>query len=84
MSPVGFLARGLILMYQYGLSPVLPGSCRFHPTCSAYALTAVDRFGVLAGGWLAVRRMLRCHPWGGHGLDPVPSTLDERNAAKRA
>ncbi len=66
------VARALILGYRYGISPLLPGSCRFHPSCSAYALEAVDRFGALEGGWLAARRLLRCHPWGGHGYDPVP------------
>lgn len=64
--------RGVILLYKYGVSPVLPGGCRFHPSCSSYALEAVDRLGAGRGGALAMRRILRCHPWGGSGFDPVP------------
>jgi len=63
---------GLISLYRYGISPLLPPRCRFQPTCSAYALEAVRRHGPLRGGLLASRRVLRCHPWGGHGYDPVP------------
>jgi putative membrane protein insertion efficiency factor len=55
-----------------------PSPCRFVPTCSAYAAEAVELHGVARGGWLALRRITRCHPWGGHGLDPVP----ERSAAR--
>jgi putative membrane protein insertion efficiency factor len=62
----------LIRGYRYLLSPWLGSSCRFHPSCSAYALTAVERFGVLRGSWLAVQRLLRCHPWHAGGVDPVP------------
>lgn len=61
-----------ILLYRWLLSPVLPAVCRFHPTCSAYALEAIARFGPLVGWLLAMRRLLRCHPWGGCGVDPVP------------
>lgn len=75
MNPGKSILKGLILAYRYGISPVLPPSCRYTPTCSQYALTAIDRFGALRGGWLAVRRILRCHPWGGCGHDPVPDTL---------
>jgi putative membrane protein insertion efficiency factor len=64
-----------ILAYRWLLSPVLPRSCRFEPSCSAYALEAVRRHGALAGGCLAVRRILRCHPWGGQGYDPVPEAF---------
>ena len=62
------LARG----WQIGPSAVLPPSCRFQPSCSAYAITAVRRYGAGKGGWLAIRRIARCHPFGGHGFDPVP------------
>jgi hypothetical protein len=67
----GFLC-GLIRVYQWGISPLLPGTCRFHPTCSAYAIEAVSRHGALRGSWLGLRRLLQCHPWGGSGVDPVP------------
>lgn len=49
-----------------------PSSCRYLPTCSSYAVEAIERYGLASGGWLAVRRISRCHPWGGHGFDPVP------------
>ena len=66
------LLWGLIKGYQLFISPVLPGSCRYTPSCSAYAAEAVIRHGALKGGWLALRRLLRCHPFGGWGYDPVP------------
>ena len=62
----------LIGFYQKVISPLTPPSCRFQPTCSAYAIEAIETHGALRGGWLAVRRLARCHPWGGHGFDPVP------------
>ena len=62
----------LIRAYQYAVSPLFVASCRFHPSCSAYALEAVDRHGSLRGAWLAVKRLLRCHPWHSGGCDPVP------------
>ena len=65
---------GAIRLYQAGVSPLLPGSCRYTPTCSEYAATAVARFGSARGAWLALRRLARCHPLGGRGYDPVPST----------
>lgn len=63
---------GVIRFYQVAISPWTPATCRFQPTCSQYALGAVRRHGVLRGGWLALRRIGRCHPWGGQGYDPVP------------
>lgn len=62
----------LIRLYQLTLSSVTGRQCRFLPTCSEYAMEAIDKHGALKGSWLAVRRILRCHPWGGHGFDPVP------------
>ena len=62
----------LIRGYQLGISPMLPAACRYSPTCSAYAAEAIRRYGAARGGWLSVRRLLRCHPWGGSGFDPVP------------
>jgi len=62
---------GLIRLYQLAASP-FPSPCRFTPSCSTYALEAFERHGVLRGGWLAARRLSRCHPFGGSGLDPVP------------
>jgi putative membrane protein insertion efficiency factor len=69
------IARALILIargWQLGPSRVLPPSCRFSPSCSAYAITALQRYGALKGSWLAAKRILRCQPWGGQGIDPVP------------
>ncbi|MCJ7543982.1 MAG: membrane protein insertion efficiency factor YidD [Phycisphaerae bacterium] len=62
----------LVRLYQVTLSPLLGGQCRFLPTCSHYALEAVGRHGVLVGGWLGLRRLLRCHPFSRGGYDPVP------------
>ncbi|MGE5516954.1 MAG: membrane protein insertion efficiency factor YidD [Bacteroidota bacterium] len=72
MSPAGMVLRGLIRAYQVLISPVLPPACRFTPTCSAYAMEAVARHGAVKGGWLAVHRVCRCHPWNEGGYDPVP------------
>ena len=62
----------LVRAWQVGPSALLPPSCRFQPSCSAYAITALRRYGALKGGWLAVRRIARCHPFGSYGPDPVP------------
>lgn len=61
-----------IRFYQLCISPMLPNACRFTPTCSQYAVEAIMKHGIFRGTWLAVRRILRCHPWGGSGYDPVP------------
>lgn len=66
--PLIWLVRG----YQLMISPFLPPSCRFHPTCSQYALEALRRHGAIKGVWLALRRIFRCHPWHPGGHDPVP------------
>ncbi len=62
----------LIRFYQVCISPLLPPACRYTPTCSQYALEAFRKYGPFKGGWLTLRRLLRCHPWGGSGYDPVP------------
>ena len=62
----------LIRFYQICISPLKPGSCRFTPTCSQYALEAFRKHGIIKGMYLSIRRILRCHPWGGSGYDPVP------------
>jgi len=72
----------LLRVYRLLVSPMYGDTCRFYPSCSAYALEAVDRHGVLRGGWLAVRRLLRCHPWNPGGVDLVPPTT--RAAARSA
>lgn len=61
-----------VWVYRLCISPMLPRSCRFTPTCSAYAIEALRRHGPFKGLWLTVRRLSRCHPWGGSGYDPVP------------
>jgi len=67
--------QALILMakaWQLGPSRVMPPTCRYHPSCSQYAVEALGKHGAIKGGWLAIKRILRCNPWGGHGHDPVP------------
>ena len=73
-SAVAWLLALPIRFYRYVISPLMPRSCRYEPTCSAYAIEALRVHGPLKGTWLAVRRITRCHPWGGHGYDPVPGT----------
>lgn len=63
---------GLVRVYQAVLSPYLPSACRYTPTCSQYAIEAIRKHGAVRGGWLGLKRISRCHPWGGHGYDPVP------------
>lgn len=74
-----YLSKGLTLIillpvyiYKYAISPFTPGSCRHTPTCSTYAVEAFKIHGPFKGLWLAIRRILKCHPWGTHGYDPVP------------
>lgn len=61
-----------IYFYKYSISPMLPPACRYTPTCSEYAIQAIKKYGPFKGVWLATKRICRCHPWGGHGYDPVP------------
>ncbi|GHE02091.1 membrane protein insertion efficiency factor [Defluviimonas sp. 20V17] len=72
MSPLARLFAVPVHVYRLVISPLLGSNCRYQPTCSAYALEALQRHGALKGGWLALRRIARCHPWGGSGYDPVP------------
>jgi putative membrane protein insertion efficiency factor len=66
------LLIALIRVYQLFVSPLLGNHCRFYPSCSQYAREAIEQHGALCGGWLAIRRLLRCHPWHPGGVDPVP------------
>ncbi len=61
-----------IRLYCWLISPMLGTNCRYHPSCSAYALEAIEKHGAARGSWLSLRRVCRCHPWGGDGYDPVP------------
>jgi putative membrane protein insertion efficiency factor len=72
MTPAAWLLAQPIRAYRLILSPWVGQSCRFQPTCSAYALEALRRHGALRGGWLTLRRIARCHPWGDSGIDDVP------------
>lgn len=62
----------MIRWYQQYISPLTPPSCRYTPTCSQYTLEAIQKYGPIKGLWLGIKRISRCHPWGGHGYDPVP------------
>ena len=73
MSPVAGFLRALVRAYQWTLSPLIGPVCRYTPSCSEYACQALHDHGAARGGWLAIKRILRCHPWGGHGHDPVPA-----------
>ena len=76
MSPAARTAAAAIRGYRY-VTASRPSPCRYEPTCSAYALEAVERHGALRGGYLTARRLLRCHPWAGVGIDPVPGSASE-------
>ncbi|MBU8879857.1 membrane protein insertion efficiency factor YidD [Bacillus sp. FJAT-29790] len=73
---------GFIRFYQIVISPLKPPTCRFYPTCSHYGLESVKRFGPLKGGWLALRRIMKCHPFHPGGLDPVPENWPKRKIVK--
>ncbi len=72
-----------LYLYRWGISPILPGSCRYEPSCSSYAIEAVKIHGPLRGAWLSVKRLSRCHPWGGAGCDPVPPRADNQSDARQ-
>ncbi len=67
-----FIIKLLIVFYKKSISPLLPRSCRYSPTCSQYSLDVINKFGLLKGLKLSFKRILSCHPWGGHGHDPIP------------
>ncbi|MBR2338293.1 MAG: membrane protein insertion efficiency factor YidD [Clostridia bacterium] len=77
------LLIGLIRWYQRAISSHTRPACRFLPTCSAYAIEAIERFGALKGTGLAVWRILRCNPWGGHGYDPVPEKKEKTRSRRK-
>ena len=81
MTPAAYIISLPVRAYRLVLSPYLGNGCRFQPTCSIYALDALQRHGALKGGGLMVSRICRCHPWGGHGYDPVPGA-DPKHDAK--
>ena len=81
LSPAGWLLVGLLTVYRRFISPLLGPRCRFYPSCSAYALEAVQVHGALRGSWLAVRRLSRCHPFHAGGFDPVPGTDGDQGSA---
>jgi putative membrane protein insertion efficiency factor len=86
MKFLAFVLAALVRLYQLTLSSVTPAHCRYLPSCSAYAHEALLAHGPLAGGWLALRRILRCQPWGGSGYDPVPPRgvpLGDRRGTRR-
>ena len=83
MTLAAHALRALVLIYRYTLSGLIGRSCRFVPTCSEYALEALDRHGAGRGSWLILRRLARCHPWGGSGLDPVPDGTVPQSAPSR-
>jgi putative membrane protein insertion efficiency factor len=75
-----YVLIGLLKLYRLCISPMYGQVCRFYPSCSAYALEAVERHGAVRGSWLAVRRLVRCHPWNPGGYDPVPPKDVDRGA----
>ncbi len=84
MSAVASVLKGAIHVYRYVISPLFPAACRFEPSCSTYALQALRRHGAWGGFVLTVRRLLRCHPWGGCGYDPVPGRSSDTRREEEA
>lgn len=82
MTPLAYLLSLPIRAYRLIFSPWVGHNCRYHPTCSAYGLEALEKHGALRGSWLTVRRILRCNPWGGMGVDPVPESKPEDTPPK--
>lgn len=77
-----FVLIGLVRFYQMAISPYLGRTCRYTPTCSQYTIKAIEEWGPAKGVWLGIKRISSCHPWGGHGYDPVPSS-STRNTEKK-
>lgn len=73
----------MVYIYKLAISPFTQASCRFQPTCSTYAIEAIKKHGPLKGGWLALKRFSRCHPWGDHGYDPVPKIYIKKIKVKK-
>ena len=84
MKLASTVARLLIRAYRVFVSPALPPSCRFAPSCSEYAIEAIERHGARGGIWLAVKRLLRCHPFSRGGYDPVPASLPDHRRSRVA
>ncbi|WP_223145523.1 membrane protein insertion efficiency factor YidD [Aquicoccus porphyridii] len=82
MSPLAHIVALPVRAYRLLFSPWVGHGCRYQPTCSAYALDALERHGAIRGGWLALRRILRCHPWGASGYDPVPGAGPAHDAGQ--
>jgi uncharacterized protein len=82
-SPAKYLLIGLLKAYRLTISPLYGNVCRYYPSCSAYALRAVEVHGAIRGSWLATRRLLRCHPWALGGYDPVPGTPEHAEEARQ-
>lgn len=68
----------LIRFYQGAISPFTPATCRYLPTCSSYSIEALQKHGIIYGGWLSIKRIASCHPWGGSGYDPVPEKQNKK------
>jgi putative membrane protein insertion efficiency factor len=81
-DPVRWVLIGLLRVYRLAISPLYGQVCRYHPSCSAYALEAVTTHGSLRGSWLTLRRLLRCHPWAAGGYDPVPPRFVSTESAR--
>ena len=82
MKMLKFLLIKLLKFYKKGISPFLPCACRFQPTCSEYMVEAIEKHGVIKGFYLGIRRIFKCHPWGGSGYDPVPDNLNKKTQHK--
>lgn len=82
MQSAKLVTLQLLRAYKWAISPMLPAACRYVPTCSEYATEAVERYGAVRGGWMAMKRLLRCHPFAGSGYDPVVRTAAGKSLQK--